>query len=85
MRVTLTYTPKALAELATLWLTARDKVAVTRASDHIEQELREDPDLKGELVNGQLRKYVFPPLVFYFVVSPDDRRATVWSVRVARA
>jgi hypothetical protein len=83
MRYTLTYIPKATAELATLWLTAKDQKAVSESADAIERELRDDPDTKGEGVSGALRKIVKGPLVFYFVVSPDDRRATVWSVRWA--
>jgi hypothetical protein len=84
MRYTLTYIPQATAELATLWLTAKDQKAVSESADWIERELRDDPDIKGELVEGVLRKLVKAPLVFYFVVSPDDRQATVWSVRWAR-
>lgn len=81
MRFTLTYTPKAIAELATLWLAAKEPNAVAFSADSIELELRDDPHLKGELVEGTLRKFVRSPLVFYYVVLPDDCKAEVWSVR----
>jgi hypothetical protein len=84
MRYTLTYIPKATAELATLWLTAKDQKALSESADAIERELRDDPDVKGEVIEGALRKIVKTPLVFYFVVSPDDCQATVWSVRWAK-
>lgn len=84
MRYTLTYTSKATSELAKLWLTAKDQKAVSQSADSIERELRDDPDLKGEIVADRLRKIVEPPLVFYFVVSHDDCQATVWSVRGAK-
>lgn len=84
MRFTLTYTSEAIAELAKLWLAANNRKSVTEASDRIEQELRNDPHLKGDTVSGSLRKIVVAPLVFYFLVSPDDRLATVWSVRMAK-
>jgi hypothetical protein len=84
MRFTLTYRPSARDELAELWLAAEDPHAVTHSSNGIERELRDDPDLKGETVEGSLRKIVAAPLVYYYVVSPDDRLATVWSVRWAK-
>jgi hypothetical protein len=83
MRFTLTYLPTAKDELAELWLDAKDQNSVTQSSNAIERELRDDPDQKGEVVEGPLRKIVAAPLVYYFVVSPDDRLATVWSVRWA--
>lgn len=85
MRFTLTYRPSARDELAELWLSASDRSAVTDSSNSIEHELRDDPDLKGEVVEGPLRKIVTPPLVYYYIISPDDRLATVWSVRWAKS
>jgi hypothetical protein len=84
MRFTLAYLPDALAELAVLWLDSTDRAAVSRASDLIDRELRDSPDTKGDAVEGSLRKIVAHPLVFYYVISPADRLATVWSVRPAR-
>lgn len=83
MRFTLTYTPQAKAELARLWLASKDRHGVTQSADRIEHMLGNDPDLKGDVVSGSLRKIVEWPLVYYFIVSPDDRLATVWSVRIA--
>jgi hypothetical protein len=85
MRFTLTYLPSARDELAQLWLAARDRNAVTASSDSIELSLRHDPDRKGDEVQASLRSIVVPPLVYYYVVSPEDRLATVWSVRWAKS
>ena len=84
MRYTLTYRPSAKDELAELWLNASDRNSVTDSSNLIERALRDDPDRKGEQVEGWLRKIAAAPLVYYYVVSPDDCLATVWSVRWAR-
>jgi hypothetical protein len=85
MRFTLTYLPSARAELAQIWLTAKDRQAVTASSDSIELTLRHDPDKKGAEVEASLRSIVVPPLVYYYLVSPEDRLATVWSVRWAKS
>jgi hypothetical protein len=72
------------SELATLWLTARDPRAVTDSSDKIDKLLANDPDLKGELVEGNLRRIGDGPIWVYYVVELDDCRVTLWSVRPAR-
>lgn len=85
MRFTLTYLPSARAELAQLWLAAKDRNAITASSDSIELTLRDDPDKKGAEVEASLRLIIVPPLVYYYLVSPEDRLATVWSVRWAKS
>jgi hypothetical protein len=86
MRYMLSYLPRAREELAELWLSAADRSAVTESSDFIDHELRDDPHEKGEAVDDALRlpSIVEPPLIYYYVVSPDDCLATVWSVRWAK-
>lgn len=83
-RFTVTYTDRAVGELAKLWLTARDKLRVTESADAIEKDLRFDADIKGKHVQDRLRKLKLEPLVFYYLVSPDDRLVTIWSVRIAK-
>jgi hypothetical protein len=85
MKFTLTYLPSARAELAQLWLAAKNRKAVTASSDSIELILRHDPDKKGDEVQASLRSIVVSPLIYYYVVSPEDRLATVWSVRWAKS
>jgi hypothetical protein len=72
-------------QLAHLWLTARDRPAVTAASNAIYQELREGADVKGELVQDNLRKLAIGPLWAYYTVHPDDCMVKVWSVRRAKS
>jgi len=60
-------------------LAASDQRQVTASADEIERELKFDADLKGECVKDQLRKLEAGPLVYYYLASPLDRLATVWS------
>ncbi len=83
-RFTVTYSGNALKELTELWLDAQDQRQITVSADAIERELKFDADLKGEYVLDQLRKLEIAPLVFYYLASPLDRLATVWSVRIAK-
>ncbi len=71
-------------QLAQLWLTAEDRSAVTFASNVIYRELSEDADIKGELVQDNLRKFALGPLWVYYTVHPDDCLVKVWSIRTAR-
>jgi hypothetical protein len=72
-------------ELAELWLIARNPRDVTNASNTIDRILQHDPDLKGELIGGNLRKIAEGPLWVYYIVEPEDRKAVLWSVRWARS
>jgi hypothetical protein len=49
MRYTVVWTPRALDRLAKIWTQARDRQAVTDASDRLDVALRDDPDTKGKV------------------------------------
>jgi hypothetical protein len=83
-RYTVVHLPTVDRELAQLWLSAMDRDAVTRASDAIDEELRVDAELKGQVVRGNLRRLATGPLWAYYVVEPDDCRVTLWSIRRAK-
>jgi hypothetical protein len=71
MRWIVSYTDMALDQLTTIWLNAPDRAAVTRASDELERELRNDADVKGRPFFGG-RTISHDPLVFFYEVIPDD-------------
>lgn len=74
------WVPAAESQLAAIWTNARDRNAVTRASDRIDRELRTDPQSKGESRPPGLRVLIDLPLVVYFEVSEPDRRVRVLRV-----
>ena len=76
---TVTYKPAAIDELADEWNRSPDKQAIADASDRIDQLLRNDPDKKGQPLNGD-RILVVDPLAAVFSLSPDDCLATVLHV-----
>jgi hypothetical protein len=71
-------------QLAHLWLNAEDRPAITSASNDVYRELKHDADVKGELVQDNLRKIVLGPLCVYFTVHADDCTVRVWSIRPAK-
>lgn len=71
-------------QLAELWLNASVRSAVTAASNAAYRELAEDADLKGELVQGDLRKFVSGMLWFYYTVHPDDCVVKIWAILPAK-
>lgn len=83
-RYSVVHTRQFERELATLWIAAANSRAVTEASDRIDQLLAFDPDLKGDQIQGNLRKIAEGAIWVYYVVEPDDRRATLWPVRPAK-
>ena len=87
MRYTVLWKPRADDELASIWLAAEDRDAVTQAAAEIESTLREEATLKGESRSGNKRILLLPPLGVEFSVIEEDRVAyisAVWSFRPAR-
>jgi hypothetical protein len=52
-------------ELAMLWMAAANPRAITDASNRIDQLPAFDPDLKGEQIQGSLRKVTDGPIWAY--------------------
>jgi hypothetical protein len=71
MRWMVTFDDAATDELATIWLNAADRKAVTKAAAALERELRDDPDVKGKPHFGG-RAIRQNPLTFYYDLIPDD-------------
>ena len=68
-------------ELALIWMQARDRPAVTAASNRIERALKRDADRKGTLLDDGSRVYFDSPLYVNYTVSPDDRLVTILGFR----
>jgi hypothetical protein len=61
MKYTVVWVPGAEQELATLWLDADHRAAITRASYVIDERLRTDPQNQGESRPGGRRIMFEPP------------------------
>jgi hypothetical protein len=77
MRWHVVWKPRALTDLANIWLESSSPQAVRQASDWIDKVLRRDPFGKGESRSGQVRIYVRGPLTVYARIIEDDRRVDV--------
>lgn len=73
MTYTVSWTPRAQNDLATLWMNAPDRAAVTTASNTIDAVLRRDPYADSESRTGPTRIMIVPPLAVAFDVSEQDR------------
>jgi hypothetical protein len=80
MNYTVLWRPVAEQRLASIWMTARDRNAVTEAAHAIDEVLRIDPEQVGESRPDDVRIHFEEPLGILFTVSPDDRMAYVLSV-----
>jgi hypothetical protein len=79
---------KVEADLASIWLAAKDRDAVTQAAREIDAELREDASSKGESRFGNKRILVISPLAVDFSVVEEDRMVrilTAWRFRSGRS
>jgi len=75
-----TWSARALARLADVWLHAGDRNSVTAASYAIDNILRDDPDLVGTFRFDTVREFHYPPLGVEFEVNEADRLVTVLNV-----
>jgi hypothetical protein len=80
MKFTVVWTNDAIDELATIWINAGDRAAVTDASNEIDRQLARDPEHAGEQREGVVRLLIIEPLAVVFAVRSQDRIATVFSV-----
>ena len=92
-RWTYRWTPQTNVALAALWNDARDRSALTEASDAIDTALAGDPTGVGEsrfaaedaaAYRGDVRVAFFGPLTVDFALSEDRREVTVFAIRRTR-
>jgi plasmid stabilization system protein ParE len=81
MIYTVIWKPLAEQKLASIWIDAQDRQAVSAAANEIDRLLRVDPQSIGESRSGSERVLIVEPLVVAFEVEEDDRRVSVLSLR----
>jgi plasmid stabilization system protein ParE len=77
---TVVWQPTAENQLAAAWVDAKDRRAVTRASDQIDTLLGAVPDRVGESRDTGRRVLVVLPLVVTYEVIEDDKLVRVLRV-----
>ena len=70
-------TAAADGELAALWITAKDRGAVSEAAAHIERALQVSPLDQGESREGNQRIMFVPPVGVRYVVYPTQSRVVI--------
>jgi hypothetical protein len=74
------WTAETKGQLASAWLIAPNRKAVTVAADHIDQLLAADPRDPGQEVAEGLWKLIVPPLVAYYEIDDASRTVKVTGV-----
>jgi plasmid stabilization system protein ParE len=80
MRYTVLWTPMAEGDLASIWLVAEDRLAVTAAADAIDQLLTAAPEAKGEVRFDVVCTLTVSPLAIDYEVVDADRIVYVLNV-----
>jgi len=83
VRYSVACTPAADGQLAAIWITARNRDAVTAAALEIENALADGPLTVGESREGNLRILFVEPLGVRYIVEPEDLRVVIvqfWTV-----
>lgn len=81
MIYTVTGKPSVKQQLGEIWMSARDRKAVTVAADSIDSLLRENPLETGQSRCGNARILVVWPLAVVYEVHEADRLVQVLSIR----
>ena len=79
MKYRVAWTDSAQDHLARVWLASDKRPGITSAAASIDDELREDPETKGESRRAGVRVLIFRPLGVEFEVIPEDRTVYVLS------
>jgi hypothetical protein len=81
MSYTVIWLKSAQDDLATIWMSATNRDAVTRAAQAIDRQLEIDPAAAGESRSGNDRIVMESPLVVFVEVLDASRRVHVMHVR----
>jgi hypothetical protein len=81
MIFTVIWRPLATGKLATLWMNAPDRKALSAAANKIDELLKTDPESRGEPRGNNRRVLIVPPLIVAFQVKELDRIVEVLSVQ----
>ena len=77
MKWTVLWKPNTESALASLWVTADNKMALAAAANRIDAQLRIDPLNTGESRSNEDRVHFDPPLGVLFTVDEMDRKVMV--------
>ena len=77
MKFTVVWLPAAESQLAQIWLSARDRLGISEATERIDSLLRTNPEQQGESRADDRRVLLETPLGVVFRVLPDDLRVQV--------
>jgi hypothetical protein len=80
MNYTVLWDPDVEQDLASLWMNAPDRAAVTAAADRIDELLKTDPEQQGESRINEWRLLTVAPLGILFQVFEEDRIVRVIQV-----
>ena len=80
MKYTVVWKPAAEAELAKLWMSARNRSEFTAAADSVENLLKYDPHAQGESRSAGTRLLILDLIAIRFTIIEDDRLVEVLSV-----
>lgn len=81
MTYNVVWQPNAEQHLASIWVAAPNREAVSEAANAIDQSLRTDPETRGESRSGNERVLIISPLLVAFEIRELDRIVSVLSVR----
>ncbi len=81
MSYTVTWKESAADRLAEIWMSTRDRRAVTAAADRLDAALRADPHLHGESRGETTRLVIVPPLAVVYEVLEADRLVEILAIR----
>jgi plasmid stabilization system protein ParE len=81
MKFTVVWKRLANAKLATIWIEAADRSAVSAAADAIDHLLKTSPLDQGESRSDNERVLIVSPLAVLYEVHVEDRRVDVLAVR----
>jgi hypothetical protein len=80
VKFTVLWTPRAEDDLASIWLDAAQRPAISAAANKIDTLLSRDPNEQGRPRFDTVRELVVPPLGVDFDVPEDDRIVYVLGV-----
>lgn len=78
MNYTVVWAPRALRQLADVWVNASNRGAVSAASAAIDAALQLDPLSAGESRDSNRRVLILPPLAVLYSVDRATREVTIW-------
>jgi len=77
MKFTVTWSPKAERDVASLWLAAHDRAEVAKAADLFDAFLRDEAYPLAQAQSNRGHILYYPPLAIHFEIIDEDRLVLV--------